>query len=338
MKSLVANFLVEGATDVLLGPEDVRRLEALAAKMARRDPDPRDLAGASAPVAVPVAAAAATPEEAPKPRVSAGARAALDEAMAKGSFGAVTVLALQSKAAGPRLLVQLFAEGLPAGEPARLAWLVRAKDGGEVLRGEEAAAPKAAHGGVLVERSIPLPPGEYDVAFGLLDAAGAVTATAKRSVTVRPAPDGLAASSLLLAVANLPADRASAGAPFVFAGRKFVARGDAPLRKTDGVSFVVRVYNPGVDPETKKALIRYRVRVLQKGQPPVDLEAAPDAPTPVLDASTGLPYVEVAGVVVEDNVGDVFPPGDYRLQVTLEDAVRKAKVEVAQPFVLAFPK
>ena len=181
-------------------------------------------------------------------------------------------------------------------------------------------------------------PGDYDVAFALLDAAGAVTSTAKRQVSVRPAPDGLAASPLLLAVASLPADRASAGAPFVFGDRQFVARGDARFRKTDGLSFFVRVYNPRVDPATKQALVRHRVRVLQKGQPPVDLEAAPDAPAPVWDASSGLPYVDVAGVVVDDNAGDVFPPGDYTLQVTLEDAVRKAKVEVTQPFVLAFPR
>ena len=235
--------------------------------------------------------------------------------------------------------MQLFAEGLPAGEPARFAWLVRAKDGREVVRSEDAAVAEGRPSeAILVERSIPLTPGEYDVALGLLDASGAVTSTAKRSVTVPPPPDRLAASPLLLAVASLPADRASADAPFVFADRKFVARGDAPLRKADGISYFVRVYNPGVDPATKKALIRHHVRVLQTGRTPIDVEAAPDAPMPVWDASTGLPYVDVSGVVVDENVGDVFPPGDYTLQVTLEDAVRKAKIDVTQPFVLAFPK
>jgi GWxTD domain-containing protein len=338
VKSLVASFFVDGATDPLVGPEDVRRLEALAAKLAIRDPGLREFPAAAAAGAVPGATTAPTPGGAPRLPATPAAIAALDEAIAKEPFGAVTVLPLQPRTGGPQLLVQLFAEGLPAGEPARLAGLVKAKDGREVFRAEDAAEPRQALGGVVVERSIPVTPGEYDVAFALLDASGAVTSTAKRSVTVRLTPGGLAASPLLLAVASLPADRASAGAPFVFGDRKFVARGDARFRKTDGISYFVRVYNPAVDPATKKALVRHRVRVLQKGQTPVDLEAAPDVPMTVWDASAGLPYVDVAGVVVDDNVGDVFPPGDYTLQVTLEDTVRKSKVEVAQPFVLAYPK
>jgi len=337
VKSLVASFYVDATTDLLVGPEDVRRLEALAAKLAIRDPDLREFPAAAASGAIRAAAAAPRPGEASRPPVSPAANAALEEAIAKEPFGAVTVLPLQPRTGGPQLLVQLFAEGLPAGEPARLAGLVKAKDGHEVFRAEDAAAPRQALGGVVVERSIPVAPGEYDVAFALLDSAGAVTSTAKRQVLVRPTPDGLAVSPLLLAVASLPADGAPAGSPFVFGDRTFVARGDARIRKTDGISFFVRVYNPRVDPATKKALVRHRVRVLQKGQPPVDLEAAPDAPMPVWDASTGLPYVDVAGIVVDDNAGDVFPPGEYTLQVTLEDAVRKARVEVAQSFVLVSP-
>jgi len=335
--SLVVNFFVESTSDALLGPEDVRRLEALAATYAIRDPDLREMPGV--PSGEGMAASTAPGSGGmPRPPVSPAASAALDEAAGKEPFGAVTVFPLQVRTGGPKLLVQWYAEGLPAGEPARVAWLVRAADGRVVVRDEDAAGPKAALEGVVVERAIPVTPGEYDVAVVLLDGSGGVTAAAKRRVAVAPAPGGLAVSPLLLAVASLPADPGSTDAPFVFEGRKLVARGGAQLRKTDGISFFVRVYNPGIDPATKKALIRQRVRVLQKGQPPIDLEATPDAPMLVRDATTGLPYVDVAGVVVDDNVGDVFPAGDYTLQVTLEDTVRKAKVEVSQPFVLAFPK
>ena len=124
MKSLVASFFVDAATDLLVGPEDVRRLEALAAKLAIRDPDLREFP-AAASGAVQAAAAAPKPGETPKPPVSPAANAALDEAIAKEPFGAVTVLPLQPRTGGPQLLVQLFAEGLPAGEPARVAGLVR---------------------------------------------------------------------------------------------------------------------------------------------------------------------------------------------------------------------
>lgn len=335
IKSLVATFAVEQTRDSLLGPGDVRRLEVLAAKVALRDPDLEEIPAAVAGGTVTVSTSILKPGEAPRRLGSAAANEALEAALAKEPFGRLTALPLAYRDGGARLMLQIYVEGAGPSEPARLAWLVRGKDGKEVVRVEEAAGLQRVLKGVVADRAIPLPPGDYDVAVVLLDASGAAAHAAKRSVAISPTPAEFSASSLFLAIVDLPAEGAAADAPFLFAGRKFVARGESRFESTDGISFLVRLYNPGVDPSTKKAFVKRTIRIEPKGGSSMEVPSAPDEPVAVKDTEAGGTVVlDMAGTVAENNIGDYFRPGDYTFKLTVEDVVKKTTIEVSHPFTL----
>jgi GWxTD domain-containing protein len=336
IKSLVVRFAVEQTRDfILTGDGEARRLETRGVKEALVNPDLKDVPAGD----VKIAAATSRPAEVPVAAVSATANEALDAVIAKEPFGAMTVLPLAYRDGAARLMVQVYLEGTPPAEPARFAWLVRGKDGKEAARAEETAGIQKVLKGSLVDRAIPVTPGEYDVAVALLDASGAVAVSGKRSVSVVATPADFAASPIFLAIADLPAEGLKPDAPFVFAGRKFVARGDGRLRKTDGMSFLVRLYNPGVDPATKKAFIKRTLRIQPKGRPAVDLPSPPDEPMALPEAAgSGAVILDLAGTVADNNIGDYFRPGDYTFRVIVEDAVKKTKLEVSEAFTLLAPE
>ncbi|MGH9366660.1 MAG: GWxTD domain-containing protein [Thermoanaerobaculia bacterium] len=335
IKSLVATFAVERTRDSLLGPGDVRRLQVLAARVALKNPDLKEVPAAVAGGTITVSTAIRKPGELPPWPLSPEANEALEAAISKEPFGSVTALPLAYRDGGARLMLQIYLEGAGPSEPARLAWLVRGKDGKESVSSEEAAGLRRVLQGVVTDRAFPLPPGDYDVAVVLLDASGAAAHTAKRSVGIASTPAEFTASSLFLAIADLPTQGATADAPFLFAGRKFVARGESRLKSTDGISFLVRLYNPGVDPSTKKAFVKRTIRIQPKAGASIEVPSSPDEPVAVKDPEAGGAVVlDVAGTVAENNIGDYFRPGDYTLKLTVEDVVKKSKIEVSHPFTL----
>jgi hypothetical protein len=48
----------------------------------------------------------------------------------------------------------------------------------------------------------------------------------------------------------------------------------------------------------------------------------------------GISVLDVAGTIVEKDLGGYFRPGDYTVTVSLEDTVRKAKLEVSAPLTI----
>jgi len=305
--------------------------------VALKSPDLEKLPLTTPGTEVRVATATGKPGDAPAATISPAAMTALTEAIAKPAFGALTALPLAYKDGGLRLMLQVYVAGAKA--PDRVAWLVRGKDGQDASRGDEPARAERWLEGFVVDRALPLHPGEYDVAVALFDESGAVTHTARRSVAAPGATAELSSSPLFLAIADLPAPSATAETPFVFSGRKFVGKGDAKVVTTDGLSYMVRVYGPGIDPETKKAFLKRRVRVQPKGGAAMDLASAPDEPIAIKPGAEGTVVLDVAGSVVDANIGQYFHPGDYTLKVSVEDVVRKAKLEVSEPFtIVAAPK
>src|SRR5205807_1932276 len=105
-------------------------------------------------------------------------------------------------------------------------------------------------------RSLPLSPGEYDVAAAILDGSGAVVSSGHRAVTVTPLPTEFAASPVFLAYNDLPAEAPKPDEPLVLQGRKFVSRGDNKMDGTDELAYLVRVYNPSVDPTNHTLLVK----------------------------------------------------------------------------------
>jgi len=307
------------------------------------------------------AAAEAAAEAAKGPVLSAPVRAALEALLAKEPHGPLGVLPLAYGDKATRLMVQIGIPGAvvpappapeaapaagaaPASPPApgagmKLALLVKGRDGKDAARSEAEPALRKVKGDWFVDFALPVGPGDYDVAAILYDAAGAEKLTARYPVTVSGLPTEFGISPLLVAGADLPADGAKGDEPFVFSVRKFVTRGGNRLEKTDGLAYVARVYNPAIDPATKKLQLRRTITIKPKSGSTIDVPQPPDEPMVVPEqqgASTAL-VIDLAGAIVDANLGDYFRPGEYTLSLKITDVVSGKSVEAKAPFTLVAP-
>lgn len=310
------------------------------------------------------AAAEAAAEAAKGPVLTAPVRASLEALLAKEPTGPLSLFPLAFGDKATRLMVQLYVPGsavpAPAAAPAapaagapaaaapaapavpggmKLALLVRGKDGKDAARREEAAVLGKVKDDWFVDLSLPVDAGEYDVAALVLDAAGAEKVSARRSVTVAPLPGELAISPLLLACTDIAADGAKGDEPFVFSVRKFVARGDNHLEKTDGLAYVARVYNPAVDPATKKLHLKRTIAIKPKNGSTIDVPQPADEPmlVPEQQGSATALVIDLAGAIVDVNVGDYFRPGEYTLSLKITDVISGKSVESKATFTLVAP-
>lgn len=343
LKTLDVRFQVDSGTlsEMVLDVGPFRKLTAKAVQVALAHPELKTVPvykTAQQVAAEQKAAADAAAEAAKGPVLSEGVRKTLEAALAKEAFGPVTLMALAYRDGATRLMAQIFAPAseVPAPEGVELALLVRDKAGKDAARREEPAALSKAKADSFADRSLPVPPGDYDVAMALMDAAGAVLVSGKGSVTVSALPTELAASSLLVAAADFPADGQKPDEPFSFSVRKFVARGEGRLEKSDGLSYAMRLYNPSVDAATKKMLLKRIVKIKPKGGAPIDVPQPPEEPAPAPEyKDKGAVVVDLAGGIVESNLGDYFRPGEYTLKVTIVDGEKR--VEAQAPFTVVGP-
>jgi GWxTD domain-containing protein len=293
------------------------------------------------------AAAEAAAEAAKGPVLSAPVRASLEALLAKEPQGGLSLFPLAYGDKATRLMVQLYvpASAAPAGtagaapEGMKLALLVRGKDGKDAARREEPAVLQKVREDWFVDVALPVDAGEYQVAALLLDASGAEKVSAHRAVTVIPLPSELAMSPLLLACTDIAADGAKAEEPFVFSVRKFVARGGETLEKTDGLAYVARVYNPAVDPATKKLHLKRSISIKPKSGSTIDVPQPPDEPmiVPEQAGSATALVIDLAGSIVDVNLGDYFRAGEYVMTLKITDVISGKSVEAKAPFTLAAP-
>ena len=311
------------------------------------------------------AAAEAAAEAAKGPVLSAPVREALEALLAKEPHGDLGVFPIAYGDSATRLMVQLAvpaelaaasapatplaptgptdpvaaAPAAPAAIGPRVGLLVRSTAGKDAARRAEPVALQKAKADSFLDFSLPVEPGEYDVVALLLDASGATKATARRAATVPTLPKELGISSLLLASADLPAEGAKLDEPFVFATRKFVLRGDNRMLKTDGLAYLARLYNPSVDPATKKLQLKRAISIKPKSGSTIDVPQPADDAMPVPEqegASTAL-VIDVAGAIVDSNLGDYFRPGEYTMTLKVTDVVSGKTVEAKAPFTLVAP-
>jgi GWxTD domain-containing protein len=337
-------FIVDvgAGTESLVDVGPARKLENKAAQMALVNPQLK---------AVPVyktkeqvaaeqkAAADKASEESKGPALSDGARAMLD-GLAKEPFGTLALLPVSYRDGATRLMVQLYAPASAAGtgEGAKLLILARDKDGKDAVRLEEAAALRKTRSDFFTDRVFRIVPGDYDVAAALVDAAGKVLVSARRPVTVPSLPADFAASPLLVAVNDFPVDAPKPDEPFTFSARRFVVRGDGRLEPADGLSYAVRLYNPPVDPVSRTITLKRTVRIKPKGQPAIDVPTPPEEPAKLPEQKeAGAIVLDIAGGVVESNLGQYFRPGDYEFRLTLTDVATQKKLELVSPFTVVAP-
>jgi GWxTD domain-containing protein len=331
--------------DVGLGSESLldmgpaKRLENKAAQVALVNPSLKEVPVYKTREQVEAEQKAAV-EAAKGPALEPAARAAID-GLPKGPFGTLAVLPLAYGDGATRLNVQIYAPAAAVGTGAgvRLAILARAADGSEAARIDEDAKLAKTRADFFADRSLRVLPGSYDVAAVLLDASGKVLASGRRPVEVAALPADFAASPLVVAVNDFPTDAPNADNPFTFSARHFVVKGDGRLDGTDGLSYAVRIYNPPVDPVARTVTLRRTIRIKPKGQPPIEVPTPPEEPSKVPEQKDGAALVlDLAGGVIESNLGQYLRPNDYELRVTISDAATQKKLDLVAPFtVVASP-
>ena len=234
-------------------------------------------------------------------------------------------------------MLQLFvpASAAGTGEGAKLLVLARDKDGKDAVRIEEAAALRKTKADFFTDRAIRIVPGDYDVVAAVVDPAGKVLASGRRPVAVPALPTEFAASALVVAVNDFPVDDPKPDEPFTFSARRFVVKGDGKVDAADGLSYAVRLYNPPVDAVTGTVTLKRTLKIKPKGQPAIDVPTPPEEPAKLpAQKEPGTLVLDIAGGVVESNVGQYLKPGDYELRLTLLEPTTQKKLDLVTPFTV----
>jgi GWxTD domain-containing protein len=344
VKALTAEFIVEQSSDFVSGGSgDVKRIEASARTGLLKNPDLKEAPHyktAAELEAERQASLAAEAEARKGPALAPAVRSGLEGVAEDTALLSVVPLA-GGDSDDTRLQAQLF---LPAslGDPpaeSRLAFLVRDKDGKDAGRYEEVTPLEPAAGGRFASRWFSVPPGDYTVAAGVFDSSGKAIGVAKKSATVAAPPSDFAISPIVVAGAFFPVAKPKAEDAYTYSGHRFVAKAGR-LDPTDGLSFVVRVYNPAVDPTTKSVSLSRTVKLRPKGAPWMDLPQPQDPPIPVPerkaeDGRKGLLSVDVSALLIETRLGEYLrKPGDWEIKVAITDNVSKKTAEGTGSFVV----
>ncbi len=348
IKFLKLHFRTEpsSSSETLQESSQLKKLSAKAAHVALINPNLKELPIYKTKEQVEAemkAAFEAAAEKERGPDLSAAARQMLEGVLAKAAGGPVAPFGLAYRDGATRLMIQIHAGADAVKNPAevKLVVLVKAKDGKDAARREEAANIAKARDEFFCDRILPIVPGDYEVAAALLDGAGAVLSSGHRPVSIPPLPADLGMSSVLLGYADLEMPGLKPEDPFVFAQRKFVSRGDGKLdSKKDGLSYVVRLYNPGIDPVTRKTGLKRTIRVKPKtGGSGVDVPLPPEEPMVIPESKEGAAayVIDLAGSIVDAKLGDYFRPGDYELRLKVIDEIAKKTVEAVAPFTVVGP-
>ncbi len=279
----------------------------------------------------------AAAEAAKGPVLTPAIRTALEAALAKPPAGPLVAMPIAFRDGSTRVMLQVAvpAAAVAAPETTKLALLALDKEGHDALRLEEAAGLAKSRNDLFADRAAALGAGVYEVAVALVDASGAVIAVGHRTVTVGPIPTEFAASGLFLANDDLPADPKKVEEAFTFSGRRFVAPPESKFDVKDELSYAIRIYNPPVDPVTKTTFIKRSLRIKPKNGSAVEVPGGEEKPTPVPDfKDAGTLILDLAGVIVDENVGDYFRPGESELRITVVDQASGKKLEASAPFTL----
>ncbi len=339
VKSLTAVFIVEQSGDYV-STGDVKRLEVNAKAALVRNPDLKAAPHyrTAAELEAERQAALAAEAEARKGLALTPAIRAVLEGAAEDTASLSVVPLAGGDTDDTRIQAQIYLPA-PAGEPpaqSRLAFLVKDKDGKDAARYEEATPLEPVPGGIFASRWFSVPPGDYTLAAGVFDPSGKALGAAKKPVTVAAAPADFALSPVIVAGAFSAVSNPKPEDAYTFSGHRFLAKGGR-LDPQDGLLFVVRVYNPSVDPATRSVNLSRTVKLKPKGLPAMDVPQPQDPPIRVPDLkdkdAKGILTVDVSAVLIETRLGEYLrKPGEYEIRVAVTDAVSKKKAESVGTF------
>lgn len=273
----------------------------------------------------------AVAEAAKGPALAPAVREALEKALSGEADSRVMQHVIAYRDGATRLMLQAGVPEASAASPLR--WVVLVKEGGvDVARREEAASVTKHGKDAATAITVALAPGSYDVAAALTPEGGAPIVTTRQAVVVAPLPTDFAVSRLVVASGDDDAPGSKVGDPFVFSTRRFHTK-PGGLAKSDGLSWAIRVYNPTVD-AAGKIFLKRSIRVRPKGGSAMDVPLPPDQPVAAPPESERPVVLDLAGAVVDQDLGQYFPPGEYEMTLTLQDANAPAG---AKPLVAKAP-
>jgi hypothetical protein len=348
VRTLTAKILVEGSgigdapsMETLLDGSVVKRLETKAATEALVHPEltkPPVYKTAEQAQAELKKAAEDRAEAERGPTITPAIRETLEKLLGGPPSGNMALLPLDYRDGTAQLMLQIVmpAATVPAGEEPKIAILVRGKDGKDTARREEPAQLQKSKETVFADRSLPITAGDYDVAVAIVDATGKVLASARRATHVDPLPTEFTLSTLVLCSDDLAFENPKPETPFTFSARKLVTKGDGRFDKSDGLMYAVRVYNPPVDPVTKKTSLQRSIKIKPKNGAAIDVPQGVEesAAIPEFKDAYKAVIVDLAGAIVDANLGQYFRPGEYEFRLKLTDGVTKKEVSVSAPFVV----
>jgi GWxTD domain-containing protein len=319
-------------TDSVQSPGLVNDLREKIARLSIVNPDlipggptesaPSLEASAPAPAAPPEVSAAPAPvlnAALPRTALDAGQRKLLEEAPRTNRSGDAVFgdAVLWRDTGGPETLVWFSLPPVAPGSGKRvLHGLIRRENGGEEVASlSEPALPSDAFStatpGDVILRRLVLPPGSYDMAFGVTEGGGTRTvASAAASITVPDLSAGFAVSSLLLSRGQGTRDQADPSAPFGVGAALLPPGADATFSQEENLWFFLEVANA---PDPAKVTLETRLRrgsgtISQRAPFPAKLDSfAPGRSF----CGFGMPLKGLS-------------PGDYRLYVMVRDGVSPA--------------
>lgn len=259
--------------------------------------------------------AGAGPQSLPRQALSAAIRKSLEAAPAVarqgGAFmGSAVIFRDRGEA---QTLIWVFTPP-PSGRPFLHA-LVRGDDGREVATLSEPAAVSSVFStlapGLVVVKSLPLPPGLYSAAIALSEEGGRLLASSVLPLNVPSLEKDFAVSSLL--ITRGPA--AGGSEPlFTFAGTSLPPRADAAFANSESLWYFVEVANPS---DAAKVTLEPRLR---RGSEPVASLPAFAAKLQPLGAGRSIVGVELPLATLA--------PGDYVLYVAVRDGSGEDRPQV----------
>jgi len=205
------------------------------------------------------------------------------------------------------------------------------KEGGEVVAVfEEPARLLASKDGVGFARSLQLPPGKYRGSFGLAKDGTPIAASSVALVVSGLDKDAPGVSALILTDnIYLLTEPQNPTDPFAFGGLKVVPKPDATFRKTEELSYLFEVRNPGIDPATSQPKMTMKKLVTGTTSDGKTVKMAGPAEMIPLQESKGVPGHYVFGQAIPLSS---FRPGSYTLSLKVTDLTLNQSYELSGTF------
>ena len=337
------------------GPE-VRRAQEKMIAQAVKQPNltavPTFTAAAPVPAAAPAPVAQVTAPAAPAASLTfrdPAFQSAIEEfrgGKSKPFKGSVTYTEMISPNGDYFVPVQLYipkSAGVTVDAVTTFFGIVQDASGATVTVFEEPAKLSSSNGDLYFDRSLPLKAGSYTAVLGLSGADNKPVVMASAPLELKAiANDFHGVSRLVLANDVHETDIAApAGTAYAFGKLKLVPKGDLVFGNKDDLTYVVELFNFGIDAGTNLPKVQAKLelsgKVGGKAITPIVSPLTEVMPLPLSGTPGAGQYLVISGIPFSAMTTPPAP-GDYKLTVKLYDQVKKQNFTTDQTFKIVASK